>query len=169
MGTAKIRKPLLLLFGWWLLGGGSCTLAVGVGFGFYTSIFMLRSTTANGTVVRFVAQTDDEGTTNYAPVFSFTATSGQVYTVRSGVATNPPGFDEGQSVRVRYIKSDPSNAKLDSFWQLWTITVICCPLGLFFSCPGYLLLRYRWKRIRIARSFDAAFPTFTEPKFNPQA
>lgn len=157
-----------MLFGWWLLGGGLGTLAVGVGFGLYTSFFMFRSATANGTIVRFEAETDEEGTTNYAPVFSFTAANGQTYTVRSGVGTNPPGFDEGQSVRVLYIRSDPGSAKLDSFWQLWTITVICSPLGLFFSCPGYLLLRYRRKRVRVAQSFDAAFPRFTEPKVKPQ-
>jgi len=169
MSKANLRNPLLLLFGWWLLGGGLCTVAVGVGFGIYTSIYIFRSATAAGTILRFEASTDEDGTTNYAPVFSFTTASARTYTVRSGVGTNPPGFEEGQSVRVLYIKSDPSSAKLDSFWQLWTFTVICCPLGLFFSCPGYLLLRYRRKRVRVAQSFDAAFPAATtEPMVKPE-
>src|SRR5260370_33638414 len=60
----------------------------------------------------------------------------------SGVATNPPSLEIGEVVRVRYIKSNPRSAEIDSFKQLWLVAVVCSGLGIFFAGTGYLLFRY---------------------------
>jgi hypothetical protein len=170
MSKGQIRKRLLWFFCRWLLVGGLVPLSLGIGYGLYTGFIVFKSDTAIGKVVRLEAVPDDDGgVMNYAPVFSFTAENGQTYTVRSGVATNPPGFAEGDAVRILYSRSDPGSAKIDSFWQLWTMTVILASLGLFFSVPGYLLLRYERKRNRETLAATSAVPMFTDSGVNRQA
>ncbi len=133
----------------WLYGGVA-SLAVGCGFGVYTTIWLHRSTVTKGTIISLLPVSNRENnTTNYAPVFAFTAKDGQTYKVTSGVATNPPGFEIGQHVSVLYILAKPDSAKLDSFWQLWFVSIVVVGLGLFLTGVGYLLLRHERKRQRI--------------------
>jgi hypothetical protein len=120
MAKGVFRKRVLWFISRWLLVGGLGGLVVGVGFAVYTSIFLLRSVETKGTIVRLDPVADNEaGTINYSPIFSFTSEDGQVHTIRSGVAPDPPEFREGEFVRVLYIRSHPGGAKLRSFWQLW--------------------------------------------------
>ena len=96
-----------------MLGTGISFFVVSLGMGLYTCIFVHRCVVADGTVVRINPVQDTENdTVNYAPVFTFTATDGQAYTLTSGVASNPPGFVVGQQVKILYIKNDPSGARL---------------------------------------------------------
>jgi hypothetical protein len=134
----------------WLLGGLGA-IAVGLGFGIYNIVFLSRSVSAMGTVERLTPVVDqDDGTINYAPVFTFTAQDGHLYTVTEALASNPPGFTVGQVVRVLYLKTNPAGAKLGYFWELWFDTILCAGLGLFLTGAGYLLLRYEPKRQRLA-------------------
>jgi Protein of unknown function (DUF3592) len=55
----------------------------------------------------------------YAPVFSFTVADGKTYTVTSAVSTTPPGFNVGESVRVRYDPANPKDARIHTFFQTW--------------------------------------------------
>ncbi len=122
---------------------GPAAIAVALGFGVYNLLFLYRSSAANGTIKSLAPVINKhDGTRSYVPVFTFTAQGGRSYSVKSGVATNPPAFAVGQTVRVLYIKTDPTNAKLDSFWQLSLVTIVCAGLGIFFFGAGYLLLRY---------------------------
>jgi hypothetical protein len=151
MAKAGFRRRVLRFLRWWLLVGGLSAIAVGAGFAAYTGIFLLRSVATKGTIVRLEPVPDEEnGGVNYAPVFSFRSEDGQIHTIQSGVASSPPGFDEGDVVRVLYVKSNPDSAKIDSFLQLWSVATICCGLGLLFGVPGYLLFRNEQKRKRRA-------------------
>ena len=86
---------------------------------------------------------DEQGhAVNSAPTFTFKAVNGAAYSVTSGVASNPPSFEVGERVRIRYIRSNPKSAEIDSFWQLWFVAVVCSGLGIFFAGAGYLLFRY---------------------------
>jgi hypothetical protein len=161
LAIAKSRfwNRLLRFICWWLLAGGLSTFAVGAGFAVYTSVFLFRSIATKGTIVRLDQVADEEdGTINYAPVFTFASDDGQIHTIRTGVASDPPGFDEGEVVRVLYIKSNPAGAKIASFWQLWLVTVICCGLGLLFGVPGYLLLRRERRLKRQLLASDSVDP-----------
>jgi len=150
-------KRILRFLGWWCFAGGLGGLAVALGFAIYNGIFLLRSVPANGTIVRLEEVPDESsGETNYAPVFSFTAADGKSYTIRSGTASNPPGFAEGQIVRVLYVKSNPEGARLSSILQLWFATFVVAGLSGFYTGVGYLLLRFtRVRRQNSTLAVDA--------------
>ena len=149
MAKTSLLVRILRFGGWWFLIAGLITFAVGLGFAAWTSAFLARSTSTTGKVVHLDEQIDSENNSvNYAAVFSFVAEDGKPYTIRSGVATNPPGFEEGQDVSVLYIKSNPANAKLNAFWQLWFATVLCCALGVFHILFGALLLYFTRKYVK---------------------
>jgi hypothetical protein len=124
----------------WLVGG--IVALLGCGFATSQSIWLLRSAPVSGVVTQLTPHQESEGSnTSYAPQFTFTDDLGRDHTVTSHVQSDPPEFTVGEQVRVRYIRSDPSSAKLVSFWQLWLVPFVCAILGVFFSVAGYLLLR----------------------------
>src|SRR5579864_2813963 len=137
-----LRKILWITCRAWLICGLGA-LATGCVFGIYRSIWLYRSVPAEGVVTSLSeVRNEQDQTVNYAPTFTFKAEKGQAYNVTSGVASNPAGFEVGQEVQVRYIRSNPMSAEIDSFWQLWLVTVVCCGLGTFFAGAGYVLSRY---------------------------
>ena len=150
----KISSLLARLFALWKLAfakgalyGGCCLFLVGIGFGVYTRIFIAQSIATTGKVIRLEPQADPENhTVNYAPVFSFVAEDGKSYTVHAAVASNPPEFEEGQSVNVLYIRSNPMHASIASGVQLWFLPLVFCILGAVFAPIGYLFLRHMRKR-----------------------
>jgi hypothetical protein len=129
----------------WLVCG-LVALVVGLGFVTYTSIWLFRSVPGQGTVIDLIQLSDDDGNTNYSARFRFKANDGRVYIATAGVATNPPSFQIGEDVQVRYLPADPMSAKLSYFWQLWFEPVLCAGLGVIFTGAGYFLLR-RERRI----------------------
>jgi hypothetical protein len=132
----------------WLVCG-LATLLVGLGFATYTSVWLLRSVPGQGTVIDLVPNVpgqgtvidDGDGNISYCARFKFKAHDGNVYVATAGLATNPPSFEIGEDVRVRYLPTDPKSAKLSYFWQLWFEPVLCAGLGTLFTGAGYLLLR----------------------------
>jgi hypothetical protein len=96
--------------------------------------FIQRCTETSGEVIRLEQSTGTRGSSRYvyAPVFRFQSASGETITVTSDLASSPPGFTEGQSVRVRYDPANPSDAKIHSFLQTWGDFVIPVAIGVFF-------------------------------------
>jgi hypothetical protein len=140
----------------WLVCG-IATLVAGFGFVTYTSMWLFRSVPGQGTVIDLVPQMDDNGNINYSARFRFQARDGKVYIATAGVATDPPSFEIGEGVRVRYLPTDPMSAKLSYFWQLWFESVLCAGLGVVFTGAGYFLLRReRRSSLRAAQSRPAS-------------
>ena len=126
---------------WLICGLGG--IVVGCGFAIYTASWLYRSIPGRGTIVELVPTTSQEGTAiSYAPRFSFRAGDGRLFTVTSSVMSNPPEFQVGEEVRVRYIRTDPTSAKLDYLWQLWLVSAVCAGLGALFAGAGFMLFRY---------------------------
>jgi hypothetical protein len=113
--------------------GVGCLIWSGVSY-FRITKFLQRCTETRGEVVRLERTGSGAGLGNYdyAPVFCFETASGESITVTSEVGSNPPGFTEGQSVRVRYDPSNPSDARIHSFLQTWGEFVIPVIVGIFF-------------------------------------
>jgi hypothetical protein len=129
------------------LYGGCCLLLVGIGLAAYTRIFIAQSIATTGKVIRLEPQADPENhSVNYSPVFSFVSGDGKSYTVHGSVASNPPEFEEGQNVNVRYIPSNPMRASIDSGIQMWFAPLMFCIVGVVFALIGYFLLRDLRKR-----------------------
>lgn len=143
----------------WLVCG-LVTLVLGFGFGTYTSAWLFRSVPGQGTVISLVPQSDADGNVNYSAQFKFKANDGNAYIATAGVATNPPSFEIGEAVRVRYLPANPMSAKLSYFWQLWFEPVLCAGLGVLFTGAGYLLLRReRRSSLHSTQSLPASMST----------
>jgi hypothetical protein len=129
------------------LAAGVGLLLSGLAIGIYTGIFLHRSVTANGRIVNLRELHDQQdGSLYYAPVFTFAASNGQIYTVSSDTGSNPPGFELGQPVKIMYEERQPSQAKIASFMQLWFNPLMFGFVGATSSVIGYLLYRYERQR-----------------------
>jgi Protein of unknown function (DUF3592) len=125
----------------------SCCVVLCIGSAIYTAVFLGAAKKATGKVVqlneRFNSAAD---TTEYAPVFSFAAQDGKTYTVSSSTASNPSGFQVGDSVAVLYWKNNPGGARIASFVQLWLIPMVFLIIGVAHGLiAGFLLFLERRK------------------------
>jgi len=127
-----------------------CCLLVSAGFADYTEFFIFSASRTHGQVIDLVPRTDSDNDVEYAPTFRFVAESGQTFTVTSSVASNPSGFEAGETVEVLYRKGDPSSAQIASFWQLWLVPVIFGAIGVAHGLIGgaiFFVLRRRDRHI----------------------
>ncbi|MGA2847881.1 MAG: DUF3592 domain-containing protein [Terracidiphilus sp.] len=113
---------------------GVCCLVWSVISYFRISRFLSQCIETRGEVIRLERSGSGGGlgSYEYAPVFQFRTASGESITVTSDVASSPPGFSEGQAVRVRYDPTNPSDAKIHSFFQTWGGCVIPAWVGIIF-------------------------------------
>jgi hypothetical protein len=156
--TGLLDRIIWLFSRAWLISG-SGALVVSLVSALHTAVFLSRALSVQGSVVGLSQSVSrEDNTINYAAVFTFKGVDQKVYTVTSGVATNPPSFGVGDSVRVVYLESDPSSAKLKYFWQLWFVPILCAGLGAFFAGAGYLLLRFERRRTPNKRSTRLGYP-----------
>jgi len=108
-------------------------------FATHTLIYIGRSVTTTGTVVELHENHDDDVGVTYAPVFTFVLKNGSTQTITSNAGTNPPAFEVGDKISVRYEPGDPSDAAINSIWQTWAFSVgfgiasvVMTLFGLFF-------------------------------------
>jgi Protein of unknown function (DUF3592) len=145
-----VRKPdrwlaFLQVLKWIGFVQGAVFAIVAVGFACNTVVFISRSAGTTGTVTALDQHQDDEGSISFSPEFSFVAGDGSPRIAHSNSSSNPPGFEVGERVPVRYEKNDPSDARIATFWQTWPFAAgsaiasfVTWLVGLFF----------RWKVIR---------------------
>lgn len=106
-------------------------LLISLGFAIRTELFIHSAVRATGIVQRLDQRFDDQDISpQFAPVFQFRADDGQSYTVDSDTATGPPSFAVGQEIPVLYPKGKPSGAVIDSFWELWLVSMILIFIGI---------------------------------------
>jgi hypothetical protein len=140
VSTSKIAGRVFLF-----TGIGSLLLALCLAIG--TVIFIRQAATAQATVVALIEKTDpDEGNIDYFPQFTFSTPDGTSFTINSNNGTNPPEFKRGQQVNVLYDRANPSNARIDSFVQLWLLPLIFGSLGIFFIATVWLIARFMPKK-----------------------
>jgi hypothetical protein len=117
--------------------GGPVLIVYGIASFIHTRYFVRQCAETSGEVIRLErSQYPDEYGYSYAPVFSFTAADGRSFTVTSKVSSSPPGFAEGEQVRVRYDPSNPNDARIHTFFQTWGTAVIPLLVGLGFLAFG---------------------------------
>jgi len=132
------------------LTAGPCLFVIGVAFAIRTEVFLHKSISADGTVTELLPKhNDQDDSVSYAPIFTFMAADGQSYTVTSDTSSNPPGFGKGQKIRVLYEEGNPGGARIDTFWQLWTLPLILGLIGTAATVAGYVLLLIERRRNRI--------------------
>jgi hypothetical protein len=81
---------------------------------FFWSSFTL-ATQGELTTGRVIAldESDSDGSTVYSPIFEFTV-GGQRYEVNSGIASDPPDYQVGEPITVRYNPANPQHAEVES-------------------------------------------------------
>lgn len=113
---------------------------VAIGFAVKTLIFIERSSSTTATVVE-LDRHENEDNVSFSPVFSFSTSDGVVQAVHSDSSSNPPGFEVGQKVLVRYETRNPSNARIATFWQTWPFSAA---FGIASCVTGLVGLFFRW-------------------------
>ena len=113
---------------------------VAIGFAINTLIFVERSSSTTATVVDLDRHQDEDGI-SFSPIFSFAAPDGGVQIVHSNSSSNPPGFEIGEKVPVRYETRNPSNARIATFWQTWPFAA---GFGIASCVMGLVGLFFRW-------------------------
>lgn len=149
-GLDDVNSPLWLTpFGGWFTVFLSLPLLISSLVMFIrTELFLHRSISAEGNVIRLVADRDE--TVHYAPVFTYTAHDGQTFAVQSNTYSAPSEFRVGQKVPVLYEKDHPEQARIATHQQVHSLELVFGSVGLFFAGIGFGSLLYQRKRNRRA-------------------
>ena len=102
--------------------------------------------TTPGTVVRLNEHSDAEGgCCTYVPVVDFKVND-QVYTFEGDNASDPPAYQVGEQVNVRYDPTNPNTAQIDSFFERWIFPILIIPaMVLAAAILNFFMIR-AWRR-----------------------
>jgi Protein of unknown function (DUF3592) len=121
---------IFLVVGLGLLGGSVYSVLS-------TREFLSSAVPAEGVVIDLEARWDsDDGGYTYYPRVRFATESGQLREFTGDVGSSPASFDIGEGVHVLFDPADPADAHIDSFMQLWFVSLILGVLGIVFTAVG---------------------------------
>lgn len=103
-------------------------LVVSVWYTYSSYMFYTNGVEVQGTVVRLESSHSSDSGTTYSPVFRYTV-SGQEYEYESVNSSSPPTHEVGEVTTLLYDPKDPSKARENSFWELWLLPCIMCPIS----------------------------------------
>ena len=103
-----------------------------------TSSFLESSVETEGTVIDF---TQRKG--SYRPVVRYFDSSSREHRLSSPTGSDRPQFSLNEKVVVLYSPDNPSEARINRFWNLWFPTVLTGILGGAFSFGSIFLWIYR--------------------------
>jgi hypothetical protein len=106
------------------------------------NIFFLRlSQKATGTVVNLkMAQGGTRSRHKvYLPVVEFEPVVNHKIRIDATVGANPPDYQIGDLVTVRFLPKRPGGGKIQSFWEMWFVPVVCFAVGSIVSAMAFLL------------------------------
>ena len=101
-----------------------------------TRTFLATAYTTTGVVLALEAYQDSDGDTLYRPVLRFRTHEGEETEFRTNVGSSSDRFEVGQRLDVLYNPEEPSDARIQSFMQLWLPTLILGVLGGVFVLVG---------------------------------
>ncbi len=120
------------------------------GWGVYAAYTAYRLETngavTEGSVIQMDASTTD-GSTTYSPIIEFQA-NGQTISFDGNVSSNPPQYQVGDKVNVRYDKNDPSIAQIDKWSERWLMPVILIPTMCIAGLIVNIVLFLSWRKNR---------------------
>jgi hypothetical protein len=122
------------------LGVGALEVAIGAFLYFRTRRFLETAVDTKGTVTGFEESYSSDTGTSYMPVVEFTGADGEKRKFTDSMASNPPGYDVGETVPVKYDPSDPEDARIAKRFRLWFAAGLLGSMGLTFLIVGVILL-----------------------------
>ncbi len=134
MDVLKLIGSIFALTSVILLGAGVYTYN-------QTKKFIEHSVTAQGVVVGFASQSSSRGPgQTHCPIIRFQTHQGETITARGSLCSSPPSYKKAEKVTVRYDPKDPQNISIDSFFELWFLTLILSGIGAVMGAVGVPML-----------------------------
>ena len=99
--------------------------------------------TASGTVVQLEEVTDSDGT-GYRPLIEFKVND-QTYIFKGIYASNPPRYNVGDQVNIRYDPANPGVAQIDSYFERWLIPAMILPGAILIALVANVTLLRKWR------------------------
>lgn len=130
----------MALAGGILLAVGAIELLVGLFFYFRTRSFLERALDTTGTVKGFSQSSSSEGGTTYHPVVAYAAADGRTLEFTDSIGSNPPAFEVGETVPVKYDRARPESAKIAKPLRIWLVAGLLTSMGALSAAVGVLLL-----------------------------
>ena len=119
-------------------------LGISIWYTYTSYMFFSQGVEVQGTVVRLESSHSADSGTTYSPVFSYTI-NGQQYEYESVSSSNPPSNEVGDVETLLVDPDKPSKARQNSFWELWLLPCIMCPVSFVMFIAGIPLLMMRRK------------------------
>lgn len=120
----------------YVIAFGLIFFGIGAGLSYKQYRLERDGTTAQGEVVSFTSNCDDEGC-SYSPVVRFNIQNGETITFESTYSSSPPAYDVGEEVTVIYSPDAPENAQIKGGGKVFRIVFmavggVIIAVGLFF-------------------------------------
>lgn len=123
---------LLMLHSMWII-----LLGVGIWYGYTSWQFANAGDEVPATVIALTESYSD-GSTTYSPIFEYEV-DGKTYTYESVNSSSPPTHRVGEQTTLLVDPEDPERARENSFWELWLLPVIMCPVSLLVAAIAIAL------------------------------
>lgn len=117
--------------------------------------FVTNSDMVKGSVVEIVEKKSDDGY-SYSPRVEFMTNEDEAVSFISQVYSSIPAYREGEVVWVRYYRSDPQVAEIDSLFSIWGGVFFAWILGLIFTAAGISILAIILIRNSIIKELEVA-------------
>jgi hypothetical protein len=128
--------------GYFLAAGGIAMIVAGIWYAVESMEFLDTTARTEGTVIALKRERGSKGMALDLPVVRFTSPeSGETVEFKSRFGIRPSPFAVGDPVEVAYDPSDPSRAKIDSFWTIWFLPILLALFGLACFAAGFHTLR----------------------------
>lgn len=127
----RLSNPSVFPFWIFALLGTFFTM-LGLLFGLPPLLQLGSHARAEGSVVDYRRS----GDTAY-PIVQFSTPDGRRWEFEDRVGSDPPQFSLEQKVDVRYDPSNPRNAFVNTFVNLWLLPGIFLLVGVVFACIGW--------------------------------
>lgn len=132
--VSKLRNVLLLT--------GVSLLCGSIYLFITTQHFLKVAELTTGTVVELAVSRSSDGSSTYWPVVQFQTQNGQLIEFISSSGSNPPAHDLGDVIEVLYPNDEPTEAKINSYLDLWLMFIIVTALGSLFFAFGLGMLYF---------------------------
>lgn len=97
-----------------------------------------------GIVVSLDESNSDNGKT-YSPIIEF-ETGGGVYSFKGNISSNPPKYEVGERVEVRYDPADPQTAQIENGFEKWLTPLILIPSTVITALILNFFLIRAWRK-----------------------
>lgn len=131
-------------------------LLIGIPFAI-VSVFVLKDTinllsNSHKTIGKIIGIEEERrrnGGYMYSPVIKYKSVTGDEYVYRSTTKTGYTSYKIGQQIELIYDKSNPQNARVNSFLDIWFLTIIMGVGGWASTIGGIVLLLVTLKKKRL--------------------